>query len=161
MAKSKPAKAARPGPTVGPKRLGMDTLIFRTMAPYLTALMVLFSVFVLLRGHNQPGGGFIGGLIAASAFAILGIANGVAAVRRALWFDPIAIAAAGLVVAAVAGLFSLFADVPFMTALWAFPNILGTEVALSTPMLFDIGVYLVVTGAITATALALEEREDD
>ena len=165
MARSKPARVPASRPVAGPKRSpryrGMDTLIFRTMAPYLTALMVLFSIFVLLRGHNQPGGGFIGGLIAASAFAILGISNGVSAVRRALWFDPIAIAGTGLAVSAIAGLFSLFANVPFMTALWAFPNILGTEVALSTPMLFDIGVYLVVTGAITAIALALEEREDD
>ena len=48
----------------------MNTLIFRTVAPFLTALMVLFSIFVLLRGHNEPGGGFLGGLIAASAFAI-------------------------------------------------------------------------------------------
>ena len=44
----------------------MRTLIFRTVAPYLSSLMVLYSVFVLLRGHNEPGGGFIGGLIAAS-----------------------------------------------------------------------------------------------
>jgi multisubunit Na+/H+ antiporter MnhB subunit len=55
----------------------MNTLIFRTIAPVLTALMLLFSVFVLLRGHNEPGGGFIGGLIAASALAIFGIARGV------------------------------------------------------------------------------------
>ena len=55
----------------------MRTLIFRTTAPYLTALMLLFSIFVLLRGHNEPGGGFIGGLIAVSAFAIYGIAFGV------------------------------------------------------------------------------------
>ena len=48
----------------------MRTLIFRSLAPFLSSLMLLFSVFVLLRGHNQPGGGFIGGLIAASAFAI-------------------------------------------------------------------------------------------
>ena len=140
---------------------GMDTVIFRTMAPYLTALMVLFSVFVLLRGHNAPGGGFIGGLIAASAFAIQGIANGVSSVRRALYFDPMTIAAAGLTLASVAGLLSLFNGVPFMTALWVFPHVFGTEVALSTPMMFDTGVYLVVTGAITSIALALEEREDD
>ncbi|HWU65043.1 MAG TPA: Na(+)/H(+) antiporter subunit B [Ensifer sp.] len=139
----------------------MDTLIFRTMAPYLTALMVLFSVFVLLRGHNLPGGGFIGGLIAASAFAILGISHGVSAVRRALWFDPITIAGAGLALAALAGLLSLAFEVPFMTALWVFPRVFGTEVALSTPLAFDAGVYLVVTGAITTIALALEEREDD
>jgi len=42
----------------------MNTLIFRTVAPFLTALLVLFSIFILLRGHNEPGGGFTGGLIA-------------------------------------------------------------------------------------------------
>ena len=56
----------------------MRTLIFRTIAPALTSLMLLFSVFVLLRGHNDPGGGFIGGLIAVSAIAIYGIAFGAA-----------------------------------------------------------------------------------
>ncbi len=138
----------------------MNTLIFRTMAPYLTALMVLFSLFVLLRGHNAPGGGFIGGLIAASAFAIQGIASGVAAVRRALWFHPMSIAASGLLFACIAGLLSLPVEMPFMTALWVFPRIFGQEVALSVPLLFDTGVYLVVTGAITSIALALEEREE-
>ena len=82
----------------------MRTVIFRTFAPYLTSLMVLFSLFVLLRGHNEPGGGFIGGLIAASAFAIYGIACGVTPVRRALYFHPMAIAGFGLLLAALAGL---------------------------------------------------------
>ncbi len=82
----------------------MNTLIFRTIAPFLVALMLLFSVFVLLRGHNEPGGGFIGGLIAASALAIYGIAAGVPAVRRAILFHPLSIAGAGLMMSAVAGL---------------------------------------------------------
>ena len=69
----------------------MRTIIFRTVAPFLASLMVLFSLFVLLRGHNEPGGGFIGGLIAASAFAIYGIACGVSPVRRAMYFHPMAI----------------------------------------------------------------------
>ncbi|TFF25649.1 Na+/H+ antiporter subunit B [Jiella endophytica] len=139
----------------------MRTIIFRFTAPYLTALMVLFSIFVLLRGHNDPGGGFIGGLIAASAFAIYGIACGVAAVRRALYFHPMAISAAGLLFAVVAGLLSIPAGTGFMTGLWIFPHVFGTELALSTPMLFDIGVYLVVVGGISSIALALEERESD
>ena len=138
----------------------MNTLIFRTVAPFLTALMVLFSIFVLLRGHNAPGGGFIGGLIAASAFAIYGIAAGVAPVRRALWFHPMAIAAFGLFIAAIAGLWSIVFAVPFMTGLWAYPVVFGVEVPLSTVMLFDTGVYLVVVGAITSIALALEDRDD-
>lgn len=137
----------------------MRTLIFRTAAPYLTSLMLLFSVFVLLRGHNEPGGGFIGGLIAASAFAILGIAFGVPAVRRAMFFHPIAIAGFGLLLSALSGLLSYAFRVPFLTGLWTSVNLLGVKVDLSTVMFFDIGVYLVVVGAITSIALALEDGE--
>jgi multicomponent Na+:H+ antiporter subunit B len=138
----------------------MNTLIFRSMAPFLVSLMLLFSVFVLLRGHNLPGGGFIGGLIAVCAFAILGISNGVSSVRRALKIQPLGIAAIGLMLAALAGLVSIPAQVPFMTGLWIYPHLLGEEIALSTPMLFDLGVYLVVVGSITSIALALEERNE-
>jgi multicomponent Na+:H+ antiporter subunit B len=138
----------------------MRTLIFRTAAPYLTALMLMFSVFVLLRGHNEPGGGFIGGLIAASAFAIHGIAFGVHPVRRALYFHPMAISGFGLFLAAVSGMVSLALGVPFLTGLWVSPTILGTTIDLSTVLFFDIGVYLVVVGSITSIALALEGRED-
>jgi multicomponent Na+:H+ antiporter subunit B len=139
----------------------MNTLIFRTVAPFLTALMLVFSVFVLLRGHNEPGGGFIGGLIAASAFAIYGIAYGVAAVRRAIWFHPMSVAGFGLLLATLSGFLSIFAGVPFMTGLWIYPHLFGVEIALSSVMSFDIGVYLVVVGAITSIALALEEKESD
>ncbi|MAW85627.1 MAG: Na(+)/H(+) antiporter subunit B [Phyllobacteriaceae bacterium] len=139
----------------------MRTIIFRTVAPYLASLMVLFSIFVLLRGHNEPGGGFIGGLIAASAFAIYGIACGVSPVRRAMYFHPMAISGFGLFMAAMAGIASFFVAVPFLTGLWAEPEVFGVELALSTTLVFDIGVYLVVVGSITSIALALEEREDD
>ncbi len=139
----------------------MNTIVFRTFAPYLTALMVLFSIFILLRGHNEPGGGFIGGLIAASAFAIYGIANGVPPVRRALYFHPISIAGFGLFIAILAGVLSMFVGVPFLTGLWVYPKIGQVELALSTTLIFDIGVYCVVVGAITSIALALEERLED
>lgn len=139
----------------------MRTLIFRTIAPYLTSLMVLFSVFVLLRGHNEPGGGFIGGLIAASAFAIYGIACGVAPVRRALYFHPMTISAFGLFIAGLSGALSAFGGVPFMTGLWAEVSMFGVPVDLSTPLFFDVGVYLVVMGTMTSIALGLEEREED
>lgn len=136
----------------------MRTVIFRTIAPILTAIMLVFSVFVLLRGHNEPGGGFIGGLIAASAIAIYGIAVGVDEVRDALRVDPIAMAGFGVFIAGFAGLLSLAQSVPYLTGLWAF-EIGGSHITISTPMVFDIGVYLVVLGAISSIALALEENE--
>ncbi len=139
----------------------MRTIIFRTIAPYLSALMVLFSIFVLLRGHNEPGGGFIGGLIAASALAIFGIACGVASVRRAIVFHPMGVSGFGLFLAAVAGIPSIFKARAFMTSQWLELHVFGVEIALSTPLFFDIGVYLVVVGAIGSIALALEEREAD
>lgn len=139
----------------------MRTVIFRTIAPYLSALMVLFSIFVLLRGHNEPGGGFIGGLIAASAFAIYGVACGVAAVRRAIVFHPMALSAFGLFIAGLSGLPSLFKLQPFMTSQWWYVHAFGVEIPLSTPLFFDIGVYFVVVGSISSIALALEERESD
>ena len=138
----------------------MNTLIFRTIAPLLTVVMLVFSVFVLLRGHNEPGGGFIGGLIAASALAIYGMACGPAAARTALRAHPLAIAGFGVLLAAVAGLASLLFDLPFLTGLWAIFRLGDTEVAISTPMIFDIGVYFVVFGTISAIALGLEDEGD-
>ncbi len=139
----------------------MRTIIFRTIAPYLAALMVLFSVFVLLRGHNEPGGGFIGGLIAASALAIFGIACGVASVRRAMVFHPMGVAGFGLFISGLSGTLSFIKHQAFMTSQWLIFHLFGVEVAVSTPLVFDIGVYLVVVGAIGSIALALEEREAD
>ncbi|WP_321341814.1 Na+/H+ antiporter subunit B [Breoghania sp.] len=139
----------------------MNTVIFRTIAPFLTALMILFSIFVLLRGHNEPGGGFIGGLIAVSALAIYGIACGVQPVRRAIRFHPMSISAFGLLMSCLSGLPSMLTGVGFMKAHWIEPEIFGVDLALSTVMVFDIGVYFVVVGSITSIALALEEREDD
>ncbi|MCB9993408.1 MAG: Na(+)/H(+) antiporter subunit B [Hyphomicrobiaceae bacterium] len=139
----------------------MKTVIFRTIAPSLAAIMLVFSVFVLLRGHNEPGGGFIGGLIAASAIAIYGIAAGVDEVRSAIRVRPLNIAAFGVFIAGLSGLLSLSQHVPYLTGLWTFFSVGAGEVAISTPMVFDIGVYLVVLGTVSAVALALEETEDD
>ncbi len=136
----------------------MNTLIFRTMAGPIVTVMLMFSVFICLRGHNAPGGGFIGGLIAAAAIAVLGIASGAPAARKALRVDPLALAAFGVVISALSGLASMFTGSPFMTSIWAYWPLGETTVPLSTPLVFDIGVYCVVFGTISAIALALEEE---
>jgi multicomponent Na+:H+ antiporter subunit B len=129
----------------------MNTLIFRTMAPLIAGLMLAFSLIVLLRGHNDPGGGFVGGLVAASAAAVYGMARGVGEARRLLRVNPLGVAGLGVIVAALSGLLSIFAGAPFLTGLWLPANVFGT------PGLFDIGVYLTVSGTMTAVALALED----
>jgi multicomponent Na+:H+ antiporter subunit B len=129
----------------------VNSLIFRTAAPAIAAVMILFSVIVLLRGHNDPGGGFIAGLIAASAIALVGMSLGVGAVRRLLRVNPIVVAGFGVMVAVFSGLLSAFAGVPFLTGLWLPAHLFGT------PGLFDIGVYFTVFGTVTAITLALED----
>jgi len=135
----------------------MNTIIFRTMAPLIVAIMLVFSVYICLRGHNEPGGGFIGGLIAASAMTILGMANGAEATRQALRVEPLSIAAFGVFIAGLSGLASLFTGSPFMTSIWLYLELGQSIVPLSTPMIFDIGVFLVVFGTISAIALGLED----
>ena len=134
----------------------MNSLILRTMAPFITVLMLVFSLFVTLRGHNAPGGGFIGGLLAASAMALYALAFGVEEARRALRLHPLAIAGSGLLLSALSGMVSALYGVPYMTGIWF--HVLGLD--LATVMSFDLGVYFVVLGAFSSILLTLEERDD-
>jgi multicomponent Na+:H+ antiporter subunit B len=131
----------------------MNSIILTTAARLVAALMLLFSVYLLLRGHNEPGGGFVGGLVAASALFLQAITNGVTATRRALRVEPRVIAVVGVAVAIVAGLAAVVVDAPFLSGVWAFP----AGIPLGSPLLFDVGVYLVVVGAVTTLVFALEE----
>ncbi|WIY53636.1 MnhB domain-containing protein [Devosia sp. YIM 151766] len=140
----------------------MNTVIFRTIAPLIVAVMLVFSFYVCLRGHNEPGGGFIGGLIAASAIAVFGMASGVQHVREALKVEPLAIAGFGVFLAAASGLLSLFIRAPFMTSIWLYLDIGESVVPLSTPLFFDLGVYFVVFGTLSSVALSLDgDSEED
>ena len=66
----------------------MRGLILRTATTWLMPVLLLFSLFLLLRGHNEPGGGFAGGLVAAAAFVLLSVSSGVKVARGALPVDP-------------------------------------------------------------------------
>lgn len=131
----------------------MNSIILKTASRAVALLMVAFSIFLLIRGHNEPGGGFIGGLTAAAAFVLLVLADGVAAARRALRLRTSTLAATGLAVALAAGLAAAVAGQPFLTGLW----IVVGGVPLGTPLLFDLGVYLAVMGGVLTLVFALEE----
>jgi multicomponent Na+:H+ antiporter subunit A len=127
--------------------------IFRTAARLLMPLLLLFSVFLLVRGHNQPGGGFVAGLVAAAAFALYGLAYGIERARRALVVTPLTLIGAGLSIAVASGLPAVVRGQPFLTAQWA----LGAITA-GTPMVFDIGVFLVVWGVVLLMIFSLAEE---
>lgn len=136
----------------------MDSLVLRTATRYLLPLLLLFSVFVLLRGHNEPGGGFVGGLVAASAFALYALAFGVERARQLLSVSPRRLIGLGLLIAVLSGLVGVLVGDPFMTAQWE-ERPLPVVGKLGTPLLFDIGVYLTVIGVVLTIIFALAEEE--
>jgi len=137
----------------------MNSIILAAGARLLVALLLVFSVFMLLRGHDLPGGGFIGGLLGALSFIVLALASGPDVARRALFFRPQAIAVSGLGIALCAGLAAGLLGEPLFTGQWLFIGATESDkgVPLSTVLVFDIGVYLAVLGAILTIAFALEE----
>jgi multicomponent Na+:H+ antiporter subunit B len=134
-------------------------LILPTAARLLLPLLLLFSAFLLLRGHNAPGGGFAAGLVAAAAFALYAIATDVRAARRALGVAPRALLGVGLLVALASGLLAVLVGSPFLTGLWGSLLLPGVgQVDVGTPLLFDVGVYLVVVGMALTIVLSLAEE---
>lgn len=137
----------------------MKTIILETTNRLIMGILLLFSVFLLIRGHNLPGGGFSGGLVAASAFALQALSHGVASAREKLFFAPHTVIAIGLLIALLSGLPALAESQPFMTALWekqVFP-VIGK---VGTPIVFDIGVYFVVLGIVSLLIFTLADQEE-
>jgi len=121
----------------------------RTMVPTL----VLFSSFLLVVGHDAPGGGFAGGLLASAALLLVSLAFGGRGVAVAFTSEPERIVGIGLAIAVLAGVIGMFAGGTFLTAEYLFFEwpLVGT-VKLSSVLAFDIGVYVLVVGLV-ATAL--------
>ena len=138
----------------------MKSIILIAGSRLLVALLTVFSVYMLLRGHNQPGGGFIGGLLAAVGFVIFAIACGTEDARKALRFNPTDIAAVGLGMALFAGLMAAILSDAFFTGQWLFINATPEDkgIPLSSVLIFDVGVFLVVLGSVLTIVFALEEE---
>lgn len=145
--------AAETGGAAAPGGPPLSSPIFRTAVRILMPLLLLFSVFLLLRGHDEPGGGFVAGLVAAAAFALFMVAHGVAAARRALLLDPLTLLGTGLLVALSSGVPAALRGEPFLKAQWT-----SWPVSAGTPMLLDAGVFLVVAGVVLMMIFSLAEE---
>lgn len=137
----------------------MRYFILNQASRILFPALLLLSLVVLYRGHNLPGGGFIGGLLAATAFILVGLGDSMECAKAKLRIEPVKLMTLGLLVAIVSGLPGLLRGAAFMTGEWlpGFSLPLIGKVHLGTPLVFDIGVYMVVIGFALHTTFSLAE----
>lgn len=123
----------------------MKNIILKTATAYLIPLLLLFSVFLLLRGHYYPGGGFVGGLVASIAFVLHGFAFKMQNTLRLMKFHPSKFIPLGLAISIISAVLPIFIDKPMMTGLW-FNKPIPILGNVGSSLFFDIGVYFVVVG---------------
>jgi multisubunit Na+/H+ antiporter MnhB subunit len=130
-----------------------SSFIFSRVAVFLFFVINVFAVYLLLRGHNHPGGGFIGGLASGMSLVLLGLAVGVERMQQVLRFDPVRIAAVGLLIATTSAAMPMLWGDPFLTQY----NMKLGSFGLGTPLVFDLGVFLTVVG-VTVRLIAILAR---
>lgn len=136
----------------------MPELYLRLLDRILSPILLVLSIYLLLRGHNEPGGGFIAGLAAVAAIQLQILSRGDADLRR--WLGPLLhpFMGLGLFLALGAGLLGIV-NGGFFASLWWFFEIGALELEFGTPILFDLGVYLVVISVISSYLLGLSRQD--
>jgi multicomponent K+:H+ antiporter subunit A len=124
-------------------------MILVTVSKLLLPIALLVSVFLFLRGHNEPGGGFIAGLVTGVALILQYIAEGTRRTKERLPWNHLAIISAGILIAISTGLGSWFFGYPFLTSTFSYVTLpIVGKFELASAMLFDLGVYLAVVGTV-------------
>lgn len=135
----------------------MRSIILQAATRYLLPILLVFSIFVLLRGHYHPGGGFVGGLVAAIAFMLHSFAYGTNETMRLLRRKPLSLIPIGLSLAVLSMFLPILFGVPVMTGMW-FENPLPVIGTVGTTLFFDIGVYLVVIGVVLTILFTISQN---
>lgn len=125
----------------------MKSSILQTASSYLLPILLLFSVFLLLRGHYYPGGGFVGGLVASIAFVLHSFAHGTDSTMKILRYKPLTLIPVGLIVSTLSMFLPVLLGLPVMTGLW-FNEPIPVIGMIGSSLFFDVGVYLVVIGVV-------------
>ncbi len=134
------------------------SLILATATRLVLPLLLLFSAFILIRGHDDPGGGFAGGLVAAIGFTLIVISADVAPARRARRVSTRSLTAVGLLLAMASGIAGMvMADAFLQAVFFDLPLLAGGRIELSTVFFFDVGVYLTVIGVTLTIVFTLAE----
>lgn len=135
----------------------MKTLILSTILKALVPLFMAFAIYMFFRGHNNPGGGFIAGLIASIPFMLHTMVFGCEMTKKMFRIKPRLIAGMGLLIAFLSGSMSMLRGSPFLTPLWVDEK-LPLVGKVGTPIFFDAGVFFVVFGVVLQITYLLTEE---
>jgi multicomponent Na+:H+ antiporter subunit B len=138
----------------------INDVILRTITKIIVFIILTFGVYLFLSGHNTPGGGFIGGLVLASAIVLLYLTRDIESIRKSLPFDFKLVAALGVLLATGTGFGSILFGVPFMSQTFAYFDLpIFGETELTTVTIFEAGVALAVVGVVVTIILSMSESE--
>ncbi len=133
-----------------------NDLILRTTTSLIAFILLGFAIYLLLAGHNSPGGGFVGGLMTASAIVLMYMSYGSEALEKILPVNYRILIPSGLLLAVGTGVGSFFFNESFLSHTYGYFHfpIFG-KIELATAMLFDIGVYITVLGVTITIILSI------
>jgi multicomponent Na+:H+ antiporter subunit B len=141
-------------------KMKFTDVILQTATKVLVFIILTFSIYVLFTGHHNPGGGFIGGLITASALVLLYIAFDAQTVRDTIPVDFKLLGAAGVLLAILTAAASFLFGVPFLSQSFSHIHLpLFGEVEWATAIVFDLGVYMAVIGTAMTIITSISEDE--
>ncbi len=134
----------------------MRNIILEKIARLFLRVMAILAILLLTRGHNNPGGGFIAGIIFSTGFILYGIVFGSARIEDILYFHSRKWMGVGLMLVFIAAILPIFWRLPPLTGIWyigQFPLI--GDLHLGTPLLFDTGIFIAVTGVILSIVITI------
>jgi multicomponent Na+:H+ antiporter subunit B len=133
--------------------------ILQIAAKQLRPVMLIFSVFILLRGHHFPGGGFIAGLMAGMGTVLYAIAGDIQGLYGRLKLNPVMLIATGLTMCLFSTIAGPLVGHPPLTGQWINLQLpFQLDLSIGTPLLFDVGIYMLVTGMILMIMLTIMEE---
>ncbi|TRM12485.1 Na(+)/H(+) antiporter subunit B [Lentibacillus cibarius] len=133
-----------------------NNLILRTTTSLIAFILLGFSIYLLLAGHNAPGGGFVGGLMTSAAIVLMYMAYGSAVLEKVLPINYRLLIPTGLLIAVGTGLASFIFGEAFLSHTYGYFHVpVFGELELATAMLFDFGVYFTVLGVTISIILSI------
>ncbi|WP_019638191.1 Na(+)/H(+) antiporter subunit B [Paenibacillus fonticola] len=136
----------------------INDVILQTVTKIVVFIILTMAVYLFVSGHNSPGGGFIGGLVLASALVLLFLAFDTETIMKRIPLDFKMVAAVGAFITVATGAASLFLDIPFLSHAYSYVNLpVFGKTGLATVTIFELGVALGVVGVVVTIILSISE----